>query len=411
MMYSFLEANMPDIIDDILPIQFSEQSVGLLKSMFDHMQKGVESYIETIEKNTISMEPIDFKDQSIFPQGSNFDYCPNEVKKHIQGMRKVGNTFKFTLQGHKVIVHIICSSKKGDKLVPFMNSVIQRIYIWLYLAFQYSNEKCSKTMNIYLYMTGLEKTLPKTGSPIREINANTAFTTSCQESTEMHLFREEEWFKVFIHESFHNLGLDFSEFNHEKTNAEVLKIFPVSSDVRIFETYCEMWAEIIHCLFIVFFESEEREPDAFIEQTQLLLDKERAFSMFQCAKVLDFYGLDYKDLYERTTKSHAIRKLKYKEETHVLSYYIIKSIFMFYVNDYVEWCVVHNGNSLNFNKEIGKLDTNLMDYCTLIREHYNKDRYKDVLQAMDKWFDKNSTSTKENMKILKTLRMTVNDMQ
>ena len=409
MMYSFLEANMSNIIDNIVPTKFSDTSIGLLNTLFKHIQEGFESYIEKIKEGTISVEPIDFKNQSIFPRGSHFGYCPEEIKKHITGMHKVGNVFKFALQGHKVVIRIICSSKKGDKLREFMNTAIQRIYIWLYLAFQYSDAKCSKTMNIYLYMTGLEKTLPKTGSPIREINANTAFTTSCQESTQMHLFREEEWFKVFIHESFHNLGLDFSEFNHQKTNADVLKIFPVSSDVRLFETYCEMWAEIVHCLFIVFFESKERDPEALIRETQLLIDKERVFSMFQCAKVLDFYGLTYTDLYEVTEQAKVNRRNKYKEETHVLSYYIIKSIFMFYVNDYVEWCVAHNGHSLNFNKKPGQLNKNLTDYCGLLRDHYNKDEYKQIQTAMDKWFDNNST--KENMKILKTLRMTVNDMK
>jgi hypothetical protein len=162
-------------------------------------------------------------------------------------------------------------------------------------------------------------------------------------------------------------------------------------------------------MFIVFFESKDREPEALIHETQLLIDKERVFSMFQCAKILDFYGLDYKDLYERSKESHTKRLSKYKEGTHVLSYYIIKSIFMFYVNDYVEWCVAHNGHSLNFNKDKGKIDTNLMEYCGLLRHYYNKDEYKHVLHAMDKWFEK--MNDKENMKILKTLRMTVNDMK
>ena len=170
-------------------------------------------------------------------------------------------------------------------------------------------------MNIYLYMTNLKKTLPRIGKPIKEINANTAFTTSCQPSTEMHLFREEEWFKVFIHETFHNLGLDFSEFDHTKTNAEILTIFPVKSDVRLFETYCEMWAELLNCMFITFYGPGSREPETLIKKTAQLVDKERVFSMFQCAKVLHFYGLDYVDLYERTQKSHMIRLTKYKEET------------------------------------------------------------------------------------------------
>uniref|UniRef100_A0A6C0D6C4 Uncharacterized protein n=1 Tax=viral metagenome TaxID=1070528 RepID=A0A6C0D6C4_9ZZZZ len=401
-MYQFLESNIPDnIIDEFVPTKFSTEAQTMFQIMFRHMKSG----LQALERHKVTVTPIVFQNQSTFPHGHNFDYCPEKVQHHIGKMKKKGSQFTLQLYGHTINIHIICSSKK-ENYDSFIQDAIKRIYIWLHLAFQYSRPKCSKTMNVYLYMTNLQKTLPRIGEPIREFNANTAFTTSCQPSTEMHLFREEEWFKVFIHETFHSLGLDFSEFDHRKTNKEILSIFPVNSDVRLFETYCEMWAEIIHCMFIAFYENQNGEPTVLIERTQELLDRERVFSLFQCAKILHFYGLDYIDLYERTQKSHLIRLSKYKEETHVLSYYIIKSILMFFVNDYVKWVAILNANSLNFDKTPEKLQQNLMEYCTFIQTHYNKREYTNVLHSIDTWISNNQNSHP----IFGTLRMTVNDM-
>ena len=122
----------------------------------------------------------------------------------------------------------------------------------MYLACNYSPSKCSHKINIYLYFTHLKKYLPTSGYYIDQSHANTAFTTSCKTITEINIFRHEEWFKVLIHESFHCMGLDFSEYEQTKIDKHVLSIFPVNSDVRLFETYCEMWAEIINTLIISF---------------------------------------------------------------------------------------------------------------------------------------------------------------
>jgi hypothetical protein len=273
-------------------------------------------------------------------------------------------------------------------------------------------------MNIYLYFTDLLKMLPSSGKPIKEIHANTAFTTFCKPTTEIHLFREEEWFKVLIHETFHSLGLDFSEFDHSDTNKQILSIFPVNSDVRIFETYCETWAELLNTMFIVFY-STDKSPDLekLIKKTEGLLDQERMFSLFQCVKILDFYGLDYSDLYERTQAAHLRRLYRYKENTHVLSYYILKSIFIFFINDFVEWCVDHNNKSLlNFNKTPSILNKNMEEYCGFIKEHYNRNEYTALIKLIDSWYenlrDENLRYEKinfnnNNIIELKTLRMTI----
>jgi hypothetical protein len=100
--------------------------------------------------------------------------------------------------------------------------------MWLYVANHYASRECSQKMNIYIYFTDFKKVLPTSERMIHRENANTAFTTSCQTVTEINLYREEEWFKVLIHETFHNLGLDFSEVDDKSSRNAILKIFPNS---------------------------------------------------------------------------------------------------------------------------------------------------------------------------------------
>ena len=65
---------------------------------------------------------------------------------------------------------------------------------------------------IYTYiLLHLSKSLPDTNtSTLGPDNVNTAFTLACSPNSEMVIFRREEWKKVFIHETFHTYGLDFS---------------------------------------------------------------------------------------------------------------------------------------------------------------------------------------------------------
>jgi hypothetical protein len=66
----------------------------------------------------------------------------------------------------------------------------------------------------------------------------------------IYIFRKEEWFKVFIHETFHSLGLDFARMPEESANQALFSIFPVRCDYRFYEAYTETWATILHSLIL-----------------------------------------------------------------------------------------------------------------------------------------------------------------
>ena len=84
--------------------------------------------------------------------------------------------------------------------------------VWLTIISKISSPNCSKELNIFVYFTSLKKELPESQHMILQANnVNTAFTTTCPVNSDIVIFRQEEWFKVFIHETFHNFALDFSD--------------------------------------------------------------------------------------------------------------------------------------------------------------------------------------------------------
>jgi hypothetical protein len=382
--------------------KFSMDTKNFLKELFILMKQGDEYY----EKHKSKIE-INIKNN--IPESNDFNYMPTNIRNNINAMNGTCYEYNFTINTKKYKVSFYIEN--NDKIDR--EKSIKKIFIWLFIANAYANEKCSQYLNINLYLTDLKKVLPNNTKIIKQENANTAFTTSCKKHTEINLFRKEEWFKVLIHESFHCTGLDFSELEHSVTNKKVLTIFPVNSDVRLFETYCEMWAEIINVMFISYnktntIENLNEDINKLIVKTEKLLYYERLFSLFQCAKVLHFFGIKYNNLYEKDLTSMKLRAMKYKEDTNVLSYYIIKSIYMFYVNDFIEWCVENNNYngivSLNFNKN----DENIDSYIQFIKEHFLNSSYTGSLAIFEEWF-KNINEKSVSYEIYNTLRMCVHE--
>jgi len=382
--------------------KFSMDTKNFLKELFILMKQGDDYY----EKHKSKIE-INVKNN--IPESNDFNYMPSNIRNNINAMNGTCYEYNFTINTKKYKVSFYIEN--NDKIDR--EKSIKKIFIWLFIANAYANEKCSQYLNINLYLTNLKKVLPNNTKIIKQENANTAFTSACKKNTEINLFRKEEWFKVLIHESFHCTGLDFSELEHSVSNKKVLTIFPVNSDVRLFETYCEMWAEIINVMFISYnktntIENLNEDINKLIVKTEKLLYYERLFSLFQCAKVLHFFGIKYKNLYEKDLTSMKLRAMKYKEDTNVLSYYIIKSIYMFYVNDFIEWCIENNNYngvvSLNFNKN----DENINSYIEFIKEHFLNSSYTGSLAIFEEWF-KNINEKSISYDIYNTLRMCVNE--
>ena len=330
------------------------------------------NYVLQVKKTTphfYNTKYIQIQTTSQIPKPKNFNYnnFPLKIREHIDNTASYAITFTFSLFHKKITLIFITETSIEDKINKYYEYV-NRILMWLYILTEYANKECSKQITIYFYFTTYEKILPVSNIDILdEIHVNTAFTTTCPSNSEIVIFRKEEWFKVLIHETFHNFGLDFSDINNDLCVQEIRELFQVKSHVNLYESYAETWAEIINVSFCSFIELKNKNSiDDFMYNFQEFMIYEMNYSYVQLVKVLDFMGMQYKDLCSTNSKSIIMKETLYKENTNVLAYYVIKCIIMNNYQSFLLWCNKHNLSLLQFKKT----PTNLKEFCKFIRKNY-----------------------------------------
>jgi hypothetical protein len=332
-------------------------------------------------------------------------YVPKDIRTYVEE-HLVGTVSYGMLIGERevTIVFMLLSQDSFNKLGS-LESYAREMFVWLDIVGSYASSKCSQTLNIYCALTPFEKALPPSQcNIIGPWNCNTAVTTSCQRAGEILIYRKEELFKVFIHETFHVFGLDFSAHSNEQLNRKLRLLFPIKTDYNAFEAYAEFWAEIINCVFCSYkLLSDKTNKNKFLTYCHFCIHFEQIFSMFQMAKVLDFMGIDYTSLYAEGEPHVATRKYLYKERSNVFAYYIIKALLMYYSADFMVWCKLNNSNILRFSK--GGTDR----FLTFIVDHYVRhDFVKDQTRVREFLHDlQKKRPTTKYKTILRSMRMSI----
>jgi hypothetical protein len=146
--------------------------------------------------------------------------------------------------------------------------------------------------------------------------------------------------------------------------------------------------------------------DEFYTNIEFFINFERIFAFFQMVKVLDFMGLSYEDLYKKTLLSDDLRNTFYKEDTNVLSYYVITTILLNNYQDFLSWCNTNNISLLNFKKTT----KNVENFCKFLEKKYKTKNMLDGVECIEKllYRVKNTKrKRKELTYILKNLRMSI----
>ena len=365
-------------------LNFHKDTNNMLSLLIKYILESKESYDNHIvQQQTFQMEKISNAFLDSIPE---FISYPEKIQTHIRAIKhKIKIHFTFTIRKHQFNISIISDKNQSIDIDLYL----EYIYRWLYVATLYANNNCSKYLDVFIFTTKLKKTMPSKKSTLNENNCNTAFTTVCKPRTSIHLYRQEEWFKVFIHETFHCLGLDFSSLNQYACKHIIFSIFPLKIDLRLYECYTETFSEIIQLLFLTS-ELHDTDHKILVEFKKELINLQK-FSFFQCAKILDYYHLKVEDLHKPQTL--------YKENTAVFSYYILKSMMLFHIDDFLNWCSQDNGSIQFLNTQ-----KNLENFCLFIKntlESKNQRVYNAIIEETTPLYQK--TTSKE---LKETLKMT-----
>ena len=343
--------------------KLNKASIEILKTIWN----GIRSY----NNGRVHSNPIDRLSLSSDPKTiSMYNYIPAPIRQEFEKTPQKGIEAHVDLQrGRKVHIYMlepVDSSSRHESITTQLNNVVA----WFLYISTVAAPHCAKDLSVYILATDAEKVLPPNPlEPIDQIHANTAFTTSCSAKNEIFIFRREEWFKVLIHETFHCLGLDFSsDFKAtDYSNQYILSIFPaldLKTDVRLYETFCETWAELVHLAFRLFTKGTVKgNAIAFsTKQYREALSKEQVFSIVQSNKLLRRAGFKLETMFEPPLEA------TYKENTQAFSYYVLKSALLYNVNEFLS----RVGMQFDPSK--------IADYCLLVKQSIESEKYRKAVK-------------------------------
>ena len=340
------------------------------------------------------------------PKSSLMDssFMPGNIKDKI--LYNIRGYMKGSITLKKTKINVYYGLFKDVEKANYRKIKLDIIETLKYVKFMFLNVGLRQKVNsldIYLYLTDEDKKMPK--NPIMVLgpnNCNSAVTYACSSEGKILVYRREEWKKVLIHELFHSLCLDFSVSKHDRLKENIKKIFNVDSDFEISESYSEYWATVINCCFLSFkLLDDKNDEEDFLLFFDFCIQLERIFSLFQMNKVLSYMGLTYETLFKNDSASISYRKLLYKEDTNVLCYYVLKTILLFFNDDFLKWCLYNNGTIIKFDKT----QQNFFNFYKFIKEKYNN---KFFLNSILKMRNMNMEKKKLRNNIINlTARMTI----
>jgi hypothetical protein len=387
--------------------------------IYDLLQKG-QKISETIRPKTI---PLHWVTNETMTTGPNFHFVDEAIRERITVLSKVETTYSFSLHGHSVAITFLFPFSEQDDthvslqtMQTYFDTCFHSLFLWLTVAFPLSHKDCSRELNYYIYMTDAVKLIPHHGAIMDKIHVNTGATNSCLLNNSIYVYRWEEWLKVSIHETFHSLGMDFSEHAFPEDNltnclfeSNIKRLFPIQEDISIlvYETYTEWLAETMHVCIFSFFKLWRKSrndlkhssltPNHFFRMFMKHWERERTFSCLQFAKIMVHQGLSWTDCIEGSQKIS-----RYQENTNVFAYYILKTILLFHYEASFQWLMEENKGSLQFDKT--KTKAHAESFCMLFKKHYSSPAFVKTILHMEEWCKK----TRQDVTLeRKTLRMTL----
>ena len=378
-----------------------------------------DKYVKTLNAfdNCLSGIVLDIKSKKglALPSTYSNDYFPQEIRKVIE-TKTVNKILYYCVLNERKITLTFFTFKNETNFAIY-DKYAKQVFMLIAILTHYSSSECSKSLNIFIYLTDFKRIIPDNNYTILgSYNVNGGFTTTCDKNSEIVVYRKEEWFKVLIHEAFHNLGLDFSKMNTNQFHSKIKQIFPINSKFNIFESYCEFWARILNSAFCSYnLIDNKNDKDAFKTFLDFFIQIERLFSLFQCNKILKFLGISYQNLYETDNGSHIARENLYKEKTNVFAYYIVTAFLLDNYVNVMNWCNKNNLSCFKFNNSQRNLDL----FYNLIENSYKRNEFLKNLMCVSNYASKLNKKTNKNNKlannqinnIFKTTRMTIMEFQ
>ena len=274
---------------------------------------------------------------------SSKQYVSIEVDNYI--IKNITKSFivsyKISLKNIPLIVNFIIfpdiclSLSKLDEYIDYIINIILTINS---LGGDYNKLFNKKSLKINLYLTPFKKEYNNTEN-LSPDNLNTGYTNVFTENCKIVIYRFEEFLKVLTHECIHSIGIDKNLIlmEEEKTN-NINNIITKNLNLNLKngfnlslnESICEFWTNIIFIgIYTLKIQNKNNKKlysniSLFYKYFLKNLQNQTYFSFFQYIKIFINKNIDLLTFNEN--------RIDYKEKSHFLSYFFIKSVFLYNFN-------------------------------------------------------------------------------
>ena len=163
----------------------------------------------------------------------------------------------------------------------------------------------ARRIRLHLCLLPDKKMIRKGQKKITRLNVNSGSNHFTETDSEICVYRKEEAIKVIFHEVIHGLRLSDLSSDEEISERLCVKYDIDSRDILIDESYTEIWAKILNCLFVTTLTDSVNKYQDFVS----LLAIERNFTLYQGAKI------------EQFSRNSIVKKID--KDTNVTAYYLV----------------------------------------------------------------------------------------
>lgn len=344
--------------NDFKKFKLNKSGLDIYKIMFKIFKKNIES------KQEINQE---ISNKKIFLLNESSRFLPSNIKFYIENTEAFQVKYKLKIKNKLIELNLITFNILD---INYLDNLAENINLILNLFTEISESKCNDFLKIDIYLTEFKKLMPIEGRILGPDNVNSGYSYVCKKNGDIKIYRKEECLKVLIHECIHSFGLEFSHLDLERFKKEIGEIFKLDIDINIYEAYTEIWAELINISLIAF--RKFRIEKKYIDFVEKLISLEIEYAIFQYKKVLCHNDISLKDIFRK--------RVIYKENSNVVSYYLVKCILFLDLNNFFDWCKNNNDNFIKFSdnpQNISKFLNFLKQTITKLEDKkFMDDKYK-----------------------------------
>jgi hypothetical protein len=298
-------------------------------------------------KKKINEDDIQYIENTKYYHNINLSFLSKKMTHKIKSTNY--NLYKYTRKLKNININLLVYD-------PIKNSynqyLIENIILRIKKMVGLCKNNTLQQLDITIFLLNEKKKITENTSiiGINEVNSGCSIINNIH--NKIYIWRDEEVYKVLIHELIHSLDLDPISSNNSFNKLFLSKFSYCSKEVNLFEAYVEFWATIINILFIM---SYAEGGTASVKELENYIENEIVFAYKQTSKILRYNGINnFKDFYfYKEDLFNDNEMCNFKEESNVFMYYFGKLLLL--INyDYVFKLCEHacNGYIINIKKSL-----------------------------------------------------------